>query len=526
MDSGRARAIITVQITVEPEVSPDYLVTERFENEASSAVAQGQVRCRCGRVRSSRDGRMPSMEPSSATRIPLPEPSMGLPATSQRLAQEAPVLAILISLAVLMFFSYAPLAQAKTPEQYVLKPHHHCKAQYVKKVARVKVKKHGHTRVVSETICVRLASKTVLPKVVAPITPPGPVVTPPASSVPAPVPGRVETVLHAHIDPSFVQSPTDPYKVTYQYSASATEGSSGTPVANLPEGVLNLFSDGLLACSINVGGPVMGGECTVTYTKLGEHGVIVTYTSGTSNGTETYVEHIEPFPTAIVEEPTTTKASGQVQCVQAEEDQGVVTCKEFGSESLVAFYAMNAEKGKTIIRIRNPPEPNGEPQEALKYLAVGRSIGIAPPGDGGATSGVITEIMTLGENGERQEEEEIVVDHELCLGLQCEQPPVPQLSLPEVWHAHLSIIPETSGPVVKPELKLSLVKGLSFERAHKGGELLEGYTAFYEPKEGFEEIATVSYAGTITEGPAEAFHLTSDHWLPSTSETPFTIAGK
>ncbi len=469
------------------------------------------------------------MEPSPATTLGLEGRSWDC-VTSQRVAH------IVLGLAVLIFFSYGALAQAKALEQYVLKTHRHCKAHYVKKVEHVKVKKHGHARVVNETFCVRLASKTVLPKVVSPITPPGPVVTPPASSVPAPAPGHVEAVLHAHIDPSFVQSPTDPYKVTYQYSASATEGSSGTPVANLPEGVLNLFSDGLLACSINVGGQVMGGECTVTYTKLGEHGVIVTYTSGTSNGTETYVEHIEPFPTAIVEKPTTTKAGGQVQCVQAEEDQGVVTCKEFGTESLISLYAMNAEKGQTIIRIRNPPEPNGEPQEALKYLTVGRSIGIAPPGDGGATSGLITEIMALGENGERQEEEEIVVDHELCLGLQCEQPPVKQLSLPEVWHAHLSIIPETSGPGVKPELKLSLTKGLSFERAHRGGELrggeltggelLEGYTALYEPKEGLEVIATVSYAGTITEGPAEAFHLTSDHWLPSMSETPFTIAGK
>ncbi len=470
-------------------------------------------------------------EASPATHIRLPEPIMGLPVTSQRLTRMA------LAPAVLVFFSCAPLAQAKTVDQYVLKSHHHCKAHYVKKVERVKVKKHGHTRVVSETFCVRPASKKVLPEVVTPTTPPALVGAPSTSLVPALAPGHVETVLHAHIDPSFVQSPTNPYKVTYQYSASASEGSSGTPVASLPEGVLNLFSDGLLACSINVGGQVMGGECTVTYAKLGEHGVIVTYTSGTSNGTETYVEHIEPFPTVIVEKPTTTKASGQVQCLVEEEDQGVVTCKKFGSESLISFYAMRTEKGETIIRIRNPPEPNGEPQEALRYLTVGRSIEIRPPGEGGAMSGVITEIMTLGENGERQEEEEIVVDHELCSGFECERPPVTQLSLPEVWHAHLSAItPETSGPVVKPELKLSLVKGLSFERAHRGGELrggeliggelLEGYTAFYEPKAGFEAIATVSYPGTITEGPTEEFHLTSEHWLPSTSETAFTIAGK
>jgi len=265
---------------------------------------------------------------------------MGLPATSQRLAPKAPALAILISLAILIFFASAPLAHAKTVDQYVLKAHHHCKASYVKKVERIKVKKHGHTRMVSETFCVRsIPRPQVSPPPVtslvlsAPPAPavPVPVVTPPTS----PVPGQA--TLHANIDPSFTQSPTNPFAVTYQYSASATEGSAGTPVASLPEGVLNLFSDGLLACSINVGGQVKGGECLVTYTKLGIHGVIVTYTSGTSNGTETYVEHIEPFPTVIVEKPTTTKASGQVQCLLAEENKGTVVCLKFGSESQAFF---------------------------------------------------------------------------------------------------------------------------------------------------------------------------------------------
>jgi hypothetical protein len=439
-----------------------------------------------------------------------------------------------LGLAILIFFTSAPLAQAKTADQYVLKTHQHCKAHYVKKVERIKVKKHGRTRMVSETFCVRSIPRPQVspppppPVLSAPPVPvvPVPVVTPPAS----PVPGQ--TTLHANIDPSFTRSPTNPFAVTYQYSASASEGSAGTPVASLPEGVLNLFSDGLLACSINVGGQVMGGECLVTYTKLGEHGVVVTYTSGISNGTETYVEQIEPFPTVIVEKPTTTKASGQVQCLHPEEVNGVVVCKEFGSESQIVFNHLSASgvyEGASAIRVSKPEQPNGASQDALKYLTVGMPITLT----GTSESSVIVGILPLGPSGPSgEEEEEISVQPEVCLVKLCPgnsgtaEPRFFELSLPDVWYAHLSIVPETSGPVVKPTLSLTLVKGQALERARKGEELLEGYRAFYEPKEGLEAIAAVSYAGTITEGPTEEFHLTSEHWLPSTSETTFTIAGK
>jgi hypothetical protein len=434
-----------------------------------------------------------------------------------------------LALAILIFFTSAPLAHAKTVDQYVLKAHHHCKAHYVKKAERVKSRSHGRTRMVSETFCVRSMPKMGLPQI-------PPVALPALSAPPVPIPAAPApvspTTLHANIDPSFTRSPTNPFAVTYQYSASASEGSAGTPVASLPEGVLNLFSDGLLACSINVGGQVKGGECLVTYTKLGEHGVVVTYTSGISNGTETYVEQIEPFPTVIVEKPTTTKAGGQVQCLHPEEVNGVVVCKEFGSESQIIFNHLSASgvyEGASAIRVSKPEQPNGGSQDALKYLTVGMPITLT----GTSESSVIVGILPLGPSGPSgEEEEEISVQPEVCLVKLCPgnsgtaEPRFFELSLPDVWYAHLSIVPETSGPVVKPTLSLTLAKGQALERARKGEELLEGYRAFYEPKEGLEAIATVSYAGTITEGPTEEFHLTSEHWLPSTSETTFTIAGK
>ena len=96
-----------------------------------------------------------------------------------------------------------------------------------------------------------------------------------------------------------MQSPTNPLAVTYFYSASATVGSENEP--NLPGGILNLYSDGLLACSINVGGSITGGECLVTYQAAGPQTVVVIYSSDSVSVTETYTENIEkPEPPPLL----------------------------------------------------------------------------------------------------------------------------------------------------------------------------------------------------------------------------------
>ncbi len=102
-------------------------------------------------------------------------------------------------------------------------------------------------------------------------------------------------VLAAQLDPSFTQDASNPLLVTYAYSASATI--NGAPDPTLPAGVLNLYSDGLLACSITVGGTVNGGACPVTYGAYGTHVVVVTYTSGVLSTTQTDTENI-PAPPA------------------------------------------------------------------------------------------------------------------------------------------------------------------------------------------------------------------------------------
>jgi hypothetical protein len=192
----------------------------------------------------------------------------------------------IVPITIAVSLAFAGSAQAK---QYVLKhpKREHCKAHYVRKVEHVKKREHGQLVKVKETVCVY-----VTPKTSAKAKTPSPATAAPVRAV----------HLKAHLDPSFTRNPSNPFAVTYSYSASATSELLAAPLTtepvSLPEGVLQLFSDGKLACSINVGGSTGGGECPVTYSTLGEHTVVTTYTSGSTSATETSTETIAPFATA------------------------------------------------------------------------------------------------------------------------------------------------------------------------------------------------------------------------------------
>ena len=203
----------------------------------------------------------------------------------------------IVLIAIAVSLSLAGTAQAK---QDVLKhpKHQHCKTHYVRKVEHVKKRKHGRLVKITETVCVYVTPKTSAKAV-------------PTTSPVATVPARA-LQLKAHLDPSFTRNPSNPFAVTYDYSASAsfeTADLAQVEPAPLPEGILQLFSDGTLACSINVGGATTSGECPVTYPKLGEHTVVTTYTSGSTSATETNAETIEPFTTT-----TTLTVSAPEEC--------------------------------------------------------------------------------------------------------------------------------------------------------------------------------------------------------------------
>lgn len=142
----------------------------------------------------------------------------------------------------------------------------------VKVKKRERIREHGKwVHVVREvveyrtvTTCPLIVPATTTTTVPAPQTPPAP-------------------VLSVHLDPSFTQDASNPLRVTYAYSASASI--NGVTQTLLPAGVLEMFSDGSLACSTGVGGSATGGNCTVTYSTFGTHYVNTVYDSGTNSST-------------------------------------------------------------------------------------------------------------------------------------------------------------------------------------------------------------------------------------------------
>ena len=173
-------------------------------------------------------------------------------------------------LIALLSLAFATSASAQT---YIPKKGHACKSGYIRKeVTKRELKgKRPHRRVIRVKVreCVSVAK-----------TKPG--ATPVGITTPT-----VAPTITAHLDPTFTQDPDDPLDVTYNYSASAQSQLTDTqPVqVNLPAGILNLYSNGLLACSLNVGGSTAGGDCPVTYAAYGDESIIVTYESGTTSAT-------------------------------------------------------------------------------------------------------------------------------------------------------------------------------------------------------------------------------------------------
>jgi len=89
----------------------------------------------------------------------------------------------------------------------------------------------------------------------------------------------------AHLDPFFTQNPSNPLEVTFDYNATPTKTGESSGNESLPKGVLAFYSNGLLACSNNVGGQEKTGECAVTFGAYGEQKVDVIYASGESSAT-------------------------------------------------------------------------------------------------------------------------------------------------------------------------------------------------------------------------------------------------
>ncbi|MCU1490941.1 MAG: hypothetical protein JWM85_2346, partial [Acidimicrobiaceae bacterium] len=146
-----------------------------------------------------------------------------------------------------------------------------CRADFVKRTerhvvrVRVRVSEHvkGHVRVVVKVqrkseryvACVYVARKATVTLSTAPAATTTTTTSPPAAP---------KVSYAARVDPTYTQNPNNPFAITWAYSADATAtlGNVTTDLAStaqLPSGVLNFYSDGLLSCSMNVGAGTSGG---------------------------------------------------------------------------------------------------------------------------------------------------------------------------------------------------------------------------------------------------------------------------
>jgi hypothetical protein len=186
-------------------------------------------------------------------------------------------------------------ATASAYKQYILRhpKHEHCRALYVRKITRVKRREHGRIVKVHETVCIYIAPKPI----------PNTTAKPPVTTITGTTTTPPDVKLNVHLDPSFTQNPADPLIVTYAYSASTEEDNivgAALIAPSLPSGVLAFYSDGMLACSINVGDNTSAGECTIDYSHFGAHAVDAIYSSGeTSATTGVETEQIEPPPVTV-----------------------------------------------------------------------------------------------------------------------------------------------------------------------------------------------------------------------------------
>jgi hypothetical protein len=109
--------------------------------------------------------------------------------------------------------------------------------------------------------------------------------------------------LHVALDPSYTRSTSNPLDVTFTFSASATVGKSTE--GRLPPGTLDLYIDGLLECSDNVGGHVDGGTCEVNPLDPGTYKVITEYNSnGVAPVSATEVDTIPVLSTSTTDSVT------------------------------------------------------------------------------------------------------------------------------------------------------------------------------------------------------------------------------
>lgn len=214
----------------------------------------------------------------------------------------------IVALSVPLTLLWSDTATAATHPTYALGHAKKCRVDYVKRTEKHRVKDKS----VRYVACVYVAPRTAASSSTTSVSGlptasgnTGVTTTTVVTTVGSTGNPSKTYVYKTSLDPSFVQSPTNPLSVTYTFTADATqtEGQQTIDLAQagqLPAGILELYSNGTLKCSINVGAATTGGTCGVTYSAYGVQSVTTDYLpSGVTPVTESDPEDIERFATSI-----------------------------------------------------------------------------------------------------------------------------------------------------------------------------------------------------------------------------------
>jgi hypothetical protein len=165
-------------------------------------------------------------------------------------------------LAVLPLLALLDSPGAAQASQYVLKPHHSCKAHYVRKVERVKVNRHGHVKRIKQTFCVH-----VVPK------PPTSSTTTTTTATPTPTPAPAPT-------PSPAPTPAKPLAIEVTTYEGVGGGSINVenPEYNKPQAGKRFVAVGLSLT--NVGRTTISSDANLDATVIGSDSQSYTFALG------------------------------------------------------------------------------------------------------------------------------------------------------------------------------------------------------------------------------------------------------
>jgi hypothetical protein len=109
--------------------------------------------------------------------------------------------------------------------------------------------------------------------------------------------------LGVELDPRPQRGLANPFNVLYSARVTTTSEAAGDPASakQVPplSGTVRVFDDGLLACTVQVGGKQRIADCPIEYPALGRHQVTAAYEVGSKTASATMIDDLQPFGTGF-----------------------------------------------------------------------------------------------------------------------------------------------------------------------------------------------------------------------------------